>query len=354
MECFVRKYNIKLNDTTLPLINRVDAELCAHRLGKKMTYTEQSDTFRGGAEDIMAYADNLGIKLGVFWGMSTNSAYRDLALPYVIKGMMWIDAYSNPTGASELGQINRDVYEAQKDALLQRINDWFGKRPIALSYAYGNDSYKDYIENDFLGGRNSNKNGGTPYGVGYGSPDNVAYNINYFKSKASTSRWYDDAKNTNTFTERLQQLREDVLATKENGGWYNNFTHWHNVISDGNLEAYRSYLELLSELNTNNDIYFAGYGEALAYLAYREIVKGVSAFLINGSINISLTLKTDPQVNNSLLIVPVSVRFSVADTPLEDKTLICEGGNLVELGGNEYIVEIPYSENPFCTIKINN
>lgn len=329
-------------------------EVCAHRLGKSMTYTEQSDIFRNGAEDIMDYGANKGLRFGVFWGMSTSSTYRDLALPYVNSNQMWIDAYCNPTGASELGQISQADYEAQRDALLVRIADWFGKRPIALSYSYGNDSYRDYAIEDFIAGRNSEKNMGTPYGIGYGNPNNIPYSKLYFKSKGSTSRWYDDAKADASFTTRLQQLEQDVLATKLNGGWYNNFTHWHNVISDGNLQAYKDYIDLLASLNANNDIYFAGYGEAVAYLVYRQIITKAVMYSHNSDAANKLVIRLET-INNlgidtDLLQVPISVKFSTIGTPLAGQT-IKSNCNLISLGSGQYIVEIPYSDFPVAIIE---
>lgn len=329
-------------------------EICAHRLGKEMTYTEQSDTFRGGAEDIMSYANNLSIKLGVFWGMSGTSEYKDIALPYVNSGMIWIDAYSNPNGASSLDQVTQEAYEEQRDSLLQRIGNWFNIRPVAMSYGYGNTSYADWAIEDFLACRNSDRNGGTPYGTGYGNPNNIAYSKSYFKSKASTSRWYDDAKADSSFATRLQQLSTDVIATKQNGGWYNNFTHWHNVISDGNLQAYKDYLDLLASLNENNDIYFAGYGEAVAYLVYRQIITKAVMYSPNSDAANKLVIRLET-INNlgidtDLLQVPISVKFSTIGTPLAGQAIRSDC-NLISLGSGQYIVEIPYAKYPAAVIE---
>lgn len=333
-----------------------EVEICAHRYGKSMTYTEQSDTFRGGAENIVsAFAQN-DIKVGVFWGMSTGADYGAIALPYVNAGKMWIDAYCNPSGASGGGNINYETYIAQRNALLERIKDWFDKRPLALSFSYGNDSYADYAIMDFVGCRNSNKNVGTPYGIGYGSPNNIPYSQSYFKSKGSTSRWYDDAKVSGTFTQRLQQLEADVLVTKQNGGWYNNFTHWHNVISDDNLSHYISYVNLLATLNANDDIYFAGYGEAVAYLIYRQIITRAVMYSpkLNPNNQLIIRLETinNVGVNADLLQVPISIKFSLANTPLAGYNIRCDK-NLIALGNNEYIVEIPFGRYPFAIIEKN-
>lgn len=331
-------------------------QVCTHRLGKSMTYTEQSDTFRAGAEAISSYAESKGIKVGVFWGMSDSTEYAAIAKPLMDAGKMWIDAYCHPTNSQISGTvITKEVYEEERDDLWERISSWFGIRPVAMSYNSGNTSYADYIIPDFLAGRNSGRAGGTPYGVGYGSPNNVAYSAENFKIKQSTSRWYDDAKADSSFSTRLTQLAADVAATKTNGGWYNNFTHWHNVISDDNLQAYKDYLDLLAQLNENDDIYFAGYGEAVAYLVYRQLITRAVMYSPNAHPSTQLFIRLEAQntlgIDTELLQVPISVKFSTVGTPLAGKTITSDC-NLISLGGGDYIVEIPYTGRfPYAIIN---
>lgn len=329
-------------------------QVCTHRYGKSMTYTEQSDQFRDGAEDIVSYAVANGIKVGVFWGMSQTETYHQLALPYVNNGQMWIDAYCNPTGSNG-GTVTREAYEAQRDSLFEILDDWFGIRPLCMSYAYGNQTYTDYVTPDFLAARNSGKTGGTPYGVGYGNPNDLPYSMANYKTRASTSRWYDDAKGTSSFASRLQQLESDVEATKLNGGWYNNFTHWHNVINDGNLATYKDYLDLLEELNEDGSIYFAGYGEATAYLIYRQLITKAVMYSPKAHPSTQLFIRLEAEntlgINTDLLVVPISVKFSTVGTPLAGKTITSDC-NLVSLGGGDYIVEIPYTGRfPYAIIN---
>lgn len=337
-----------------------NVDVCTHRLGKSMTYTEQSDGFHSGAEDITALFAQKGIKTGVFWPTvsSETTSYRDLALQYIANGLMWIDAYCNPANSADREHVvTQQEYEAARDAVLSRVLDWFNIRPVAMSYANGNDTYKDLAIEDFLACRNSNKNGGTTYGLDCGSPDDIPYSKSYYKSKASTSRWYDDVVATGsswTFETRLQQLAADVETTRSNGGWYNNFTHWHNVIRDGNLQAYRDYADLLDSLNVNDDIYFAGYGEAVAYLVYRQLIKKTVLYSPNlhRKEQLVIQLETDNSlgVNTDLLQVPISVKFSTINTPLAGATIKSDK-NLVDLGGGDYVVEIPFGRFPRAVIN---
>ena len=338
--------------------NDYDVEVCSHRLGKSMTYTEQSDAFRGGAENIVEYANSKGIKLGVFWAMSTSEADKNIMLPFYENGGIWVDAYGHPYHSEKKDAegnptvITQEVYEAERDDLLARINDWFGVRPLALSYNSGNDTYKDYAIEDFLACRNSGRRGGTPYGVGFGNPSNIQYSKEYYKSKQSSSRWYDDAKVNGTYEARLQTLLNDVIATKANGGWYNNFQHWHNVIDEGNLDKYKAYIDLLAELNADNSIYFSGYGEAVAYQCYRDAITKAVMYAPTAdpsSLVIQLETKAESEVNTELLQVPISIRFSTNGTALEGVEIESEC-NIINEGNGSYIVEIPYSDYPKAVI----
>lgn len=329
-------------------------QVCTHRYGKSMTYTEQSDQFRGGAEDIVSYAASKGIKVGVFWGMPQDTTYRDLALPYFNNGQMWLDVYCYPENSNG-GTVTREQYETQRDLLWERMHEWFGIRPVAMSYAYGNQTYVDYVTPDFLAGRNSGKQGGTPYGVGFGNPNNLAYSMADYKTRQSSARWYDDAVGDSSFTARLAELRTQILATKQDGGWLNNFTHWHSVISNGNLQVYKDYLDMLAELNEDDDICFAGYGEATAYLVYRQMITRAVMYSPNAHRSTQLFIRLEAQntlgIDTALLQVPISVKFSTVGTPLAGKTITSDC-NLVSLGGGDYIVEIPYTGRfPYAIIK---
>lgn len=346
-------------------------EVCAHRLGRKMTYTEDTDGFRNATVFDWAM-ENLILPNEIKWSifltnLNGSARYSDIK-NCIEQGLIWGDLYfwsSNSDG----GTISQEEYEEYRNTYLSWFSSTFGIRPNAISYAYGNYTFKDYIGNDFLGGRNSGNTGITDYGLGYGTPDNVAYSLAYNLSKPSTARWFNDARDirgsyTGTaedFANRLSQLSDEIDACMLAGGWFNNFAHIHNVYDyqyDGQYiarDAYEDYFELLASKNSNNEIYFAGYGEAVAYLAYRSMIKRVAMFspIANVQNELVIRLETDNSilgVDTSLLNVPISVKFSTANTPLEGQT-IRSSRNLISLGNNQYIVEIPYAVYPMAKIE---
>lgn len=347
-----------------------NVEVCAHRLGKRMTYTEQTDTLAFGTSytQFMTLAKARNIKVGAFVRYSELSATQiSQAIEDEQNENLWLDQYDEcPYLAEKLNnreQISQEEFVyAYTHELMPAFLETIGRKPVAMSYRNGVDNFKDYVLPYYLGARNSVPSGSfdsntfpTDYGAGYGNPNNEAYNFARYKSKASTMRWYDAAKdNNNDFQGELQTVSAKVDETLLNGGWINNFTHWHQYWQHGNQQWAQAYLDLLAEKNANDEIYFAGYGEAVAYLVYRQLITKVVMYSPvkhhNDQLVIRLEARNSLNIDTDLLQVPVSVKFSTADTPLEGQNIRSDC-NLINLGGGEYIVEIPYDRFPVAVIE---
>lgn len=344
-----------------------NVEVCPHRLGKLMTYTEQTDGLHVAVSPVsydwfMGLAKARNIKVGCFMGLNSptiDDPNGDVKADY-LDGKIWLDAYSMaPNIASkipqsgEAGIITQEEWNAAyTDYILPNFKAFTGKKPVVLSYSYGNITFQNYIT-QFLAARNSAYDGYTDYGIGYGNPNNRAYSFSNFKSKSSTTRWYDYAKtHENDFNGTLSTVASKIDETLQNGGWMNNFTHWHNYVSNNDQEWAETYLDLLATKNANGEIYFAGYGEAVAYLVYRQLVTKVSMYTPISNQNrlvIRLEAVNTLGVDTDLLQVPLSVSFSTADTPLANQE-IKSNCNLINKGNNQYIVEIPYRTYPIAVI----
>lgn len=341
-----------------------DIEVCPHRLGKQMTYTEQTDglNFDVSYSQFMALAKARNIKVGAFASYyELNHANINLAQNDKNNGHLWVDEYSLcPSLYDKIthyeSPTEQEFIFAYNSELLPNFISVFNNKPVALSYAYGQEGFRNAVCPLYLGARNSAYNGNTDYGVGYGNPSDKDYSFSRYCSKVGTTRWYDYAKvHENDFAGALALLSSDIDATIQNGGWFNNFTHWHNYWQDGNQQWAETYLNLLQTKNVNDQIYFAGYGEALAYLVYRQLITRAvmyspvkhqtSQLIIRLQVDNTLGIDTD------LLQVPISIKFSTVETPLAGKTITSDC-NLVSLGGGDYIVEIPYTGRfPYAIIK---
>ena len=360
-----------------------NVEICTHRFGKSMTYTEQSDGLQnqGNASDIdlpnvnytyqwiVPYAKSKNVKLGYFAAIGSPINDAGGVKSDLKGGYIWLDAYSlTPNlqdyiipGYAHYGEpITQELWNAAyNEYVYPNFVGFTGKKPIALSYSYGTDTFSQYIT-QFLAGRNSGKstypNYKTDYGAGFGNPSNIFYSFTDFKSRISTTRWYDteNSKTTPDFTTAIAAQSELIDETKLNGGWLNNFTHFHNVKRDGHKQVYEDYIDMLASKNVNDDIYFAGYGEAVAYLVYRQLITKVAMYSPISHPNTKLVIRLEAintlGVDTDLLQVPISVKLSTTGTPLEGYTII-SNCNLITLGNDKYIIEIPYSRFPLAVIE---
>lgn len=341
-----------------------DVEVCQHRLGKQMTYTEQTDglNFDVSYSQFMALAKARNIKVGVFASYyELNHANINIAQNDKNNGHLWVDEYSLcPSLYDKITQYEspteQEFVSAYNAELLPNFISIFGKKPVALSYAYGQEGFRNAVCPLYLGARNSAYNGNTDYGVGYGNPSDKDYSFTRYCSKVGTTRWYDYAKvHGNDFAGSLSLLSSDIDTTIQNGGWFNNFTHWHNYWQDHNEQWAEVYLNLLQTKNANDQIYFAGYGEAVAYLVFRKMITRAVMYspLRHHNTRLIIRLETSNTlgVDPDLLQIPISVKFSTIGTPLVGKE-ITSNCNLISKGGEDYIVEIPYiGQFPFAVIK---
>lgn len=340
-----------------------DVEICPHRLGKQMTYTEQTDGLQLNLSysPFMALAKARNIKVGAFASYSEfNNANIVLAKNDEKNGKLWIDEYSLcPSLQEKITQYESpteaEFINAYNNELLPGFYGTFGRKPVALSYSYGVTGFKDVVCPRYLGGRNSAYDGNTDYGIDYGSPNNIAYNFARFCSKAGTTRWYDYARShDNDFSGSLELVSSKIDETLQNRGWQNNFTHWHNYWQQGNEQWAETYLNLLQTKNANNQIYFAGYGEAVAYLVFRQMITRAVMYSPLHHHNTQLIIRLETSntlgVDAELLQVPISVKFTLVGTPLAGMDIQSKWP-LYPLGNDDYLVEIPFSRFPYAIIE---
>lgn len=341
-----------------------DVEVCPHRLGKQMTYTEQTDglNFDVSYSQFMALAKARNIKVGAFASYyELNHANINIAQNDKNNGYLWVDEYSLcPSLYDKIthyeSPTEQEFISAYNSELLPNFISVFGKKPVALSYSYGQEGFRNAVCPLYLGARNSAYNGNTDYGVGYGKPSDKDYSFTRYCSKVGTTRWYDYAKvHGNDFAGSLSLLSSDIDTTMQNGGWLNNFTHWHNYWQDHNEQWAETYLNLLQTKNVNDQIYFAGYGEAVAYLVFRQMITRAVMYspLRHHNTQLIIRLETSNMlgVDTDLLQIPISIKFSTIGTPLVGKE-IKSNCNLIAKGGEDYIVEIPYNGRfPYAIIN---
>ena len=352
-----------------------NVEVCAHRYGKAMTYTDQTDQLKltTSYDWFVATAKARDIKIGFFaYYNEPLSPNFGKALDDLYSGAIWIDQYSWAPEFKDKIVAHENITPeefrtAYLNSLLPPFYSAIGYKPLALSYSYGNYTFKDAVCPLYLGARNSGDEDcdGTDYGYGYGTPSNVPYSQAVFCNQPSSYRWYDRGRTLisggmdidTAFDTVIGNVRTAITATKANHGWFRNFTHFHSVTDDGNERYAELYYDMLAEENIDGDIYFAGYGEALAYLVYRQMITRAVMYapkMYADTLIIRLETKNTDGVDTSLLRIPISIKFSTVGTTLAGAEITSDC-NLINLGGGDYIVEIPFGRFPSAVItRVNS
>lgn len=154
-----------------------------------MTYTEQTDGAHYYDSYLWMRSQLIERKLRAGMFISLDDLRSDYI--YAIKkdvdnGLIGVDVYSSliPSFVDKVLKRRRKIKESEwfdfyNWQLFPAIYQVFGKPPMAVSYAYGNDMFKDSAY-QFLGGRNSRFDGCYEY-------DKKSITL----SRPSTTRWYD-------------------------------------------------------------------------------------------------------------------------------------------------------------------
>ena len=127
-------------------------EVCAHRLGKKMTYTEQTDGVRTrngfSCMQFLSLAKSRNIKGGAFFSYydPTFGSLTEIK-QNVTDGHLWVDEYSlAPSTYNKITNFisptEQEFFDSYNTELLPVFMENFGKKPVALSYSYGQNGFK--------------------------------------------------------------------------------------------------------------------------------------------------------------------------------------------------------------------
>lgn len=338
-----------------------DVEVCNHRHGKTMTYTDQTDKLELPTFNIiMPLVIQQNIKVGAFVNSLFDTVPNETINQYIAANRLWVDVYWRYSEMTGQTNVDATTYAQKTAKQIQSFVSRFGFMPCAMSYGLGNYTYADYVKNNFIGGRNSlytgnNTDYGKTFGGNYLGNPQVDYSLDRFTNKNGTFRFYDDAER-NGYESAANQLETLINATRLNGGWFNNFSHWHDYINHNHQQWLEDYIALLGSKQTQfgGEIYFAGYGEAVAYLVYRTLITRAVMYspIHKAQSQLIIRLQTDNtlSINPDLLTVPISIKFSLAGTPLAGAE-IKSNRNLISLGNDDYIAELPFERFPYAIIE---
>lgn len=268
--------------------------------------------------------------------------------------------------------------------VIKDMGDWYkgllGNEPVAMSYSLGSDGGSEVGIVAFLQARNSGYTvaGNEPVAeTWYGKDGNGNY-LGYpgkevtrddLSSRPSSSRWYDSVySGGKTKEQSLRGVSELVALTLRNGGWANNFTHWHNLQGQADeemrLHAYDDYFSAISRAAGDNHVHFCSYGEASEYLFYRCCVDNIAAYRKGNRVAVALSVVDN--FKNSVLSgsgldgklplgrikTPISIEVDLTGTFLEGRNVRTTYGKAIDSGDNKVIVEIPFPSRGQGVVEI--
>lgn len=366
-------------------------EICNHRLGKKMTLCETTTMIPYLVSKVLLpYIVELNrtynIRVGAFFddinngniNAPTSSYLGDNVMQAIDDNIIYPELYFLSDSGS--GDYSDAAQEESKQHLWNWFSNKFGRIPPAIMFGLMPQSYGNYMMQYVLGADINDTNNDTDYGIGVGSPNNVPYSQSYYFHRYWNRRALDGSLNDENYSTRIANLAAliDNTLALPNGGFIFNFNHWHNLLykdyerypdANGNPvpiagrndyaieNGFKPYFNMLAQKNANDEIYFSGYGEAIGYLVYRESISKAVMYSPVGKEDSELVIRLEAlnvfNIDTDLLQTPISIKFSTIGTPLAGKSIRSDN-NMIDLGNNQYIIEIPWSKYPGAVITDKN
>ncbi|MBN1293224.1 MAG: T9SS type A sorting domain-containing protein [Candidatus Latescibacteria bacterium] len=257
------------------------------------------------------------------------------------------------------------------NGLIKYHCDWvkniLGCQPSCLSYRYGKVGARYAMAEWFLAGRNSefyvNGRSRTVYGKSritnlyLGYPNGYNFTHERAVCQPSSSRYWDSWKNPytqpyfNTRDEALTQCETLLSETLRNGGWFNDFTHWHNTQDDDLDVFFAGQRRVIGE----HDVFTGGYGDCMQHLFLRDSVESISTYWEGSVCVIEVHENELPEtLPLSVFSIPLSVQIDLSGTVLEGKDICStESHGIKKLGNDLYCVDVPFNgEEGFQIVKL--
>jgi hypothetical protein len=318
--------------------------ICDHKNGADVTITEATDTVqREPRWTVEYYGYKNNVRVGTYIGYHYGTDYIDV-FETERMGAFRADMYLLIQGGS-FGTIPQEI--AFK-------NEWFkdvtrGRECSAVSFAGGNTGWINDTDDFYLTGRNSlsgTDNYGQNNGVFLGTP-NLAYTVLNYRNRPNTIRWFDEGLT-------MPQIATALANTIATRGWFQNFTHWHNLSSGGILYKQDDYYQTLRAQLVTSGVkgYFCSAGEAAEYMVYRSLITRKSCYTSNQN-TVIVALEVSNIIFSNLLNTPVSVQIDLSTSPLAGKNISCVGCEIISLGSDDYIINIPFVKSQALTQVIS-
>ena len=295
-----------------------------HKYGFDATWSHCTDTYEptvsGHGFDAEINALKYNLQMTVFAHQHFTSGYISQLLGFYGSGRSGIGSYDNAGYLYAEEVLTLETYPAWIASQYNWIKTNFGFYPSSASYSYGDDTLKTDLAAYYLGVRNSGWN-----------VDDYDYDIADTSSFEITTRQADMEGERSTV---LAQCATALGNAITNGGWYRDFTHWHNCTGTMIGDYFASQR---AEIGANNVICL-DFGTALEYMKFRQNLTSLE-FLTDGT-NIVISANVSSGLIAQDIYTTLSVEIDLTGTVLAGLELKSNYG-LQKVSGNTYIVEVP-------------
>lgn len=250
--------------------------------------------------------------------------------------------YGYDYNTNTVGTNNLQEAKLLSDFLSNQFEDQVGKRPSTISYQNGELGVAPFLVNKYLLGRNSDStppvgDGRTAYGYDKKNATYLGYpNVAFDKAdricQASTTRFWDNGKN-------LAHAIDQVSKTIVNGGWYNDFIHFHSAY---NLGTFNTVEDLYASINATIGAEFvwrSGMDEAAEYMFLREGIEKTVANEKNGKVYCFLHVSDLLANNYDKITTNISVEVDLSTSALAGKFIQSNAGQIRSLSVDKYVID---------------
>ncbi|TXK73954.1 hypothetical protein [Mesonia sp. HuA40] len=251
-------------------------------------------------------------------------------------GVYGYDSVNQIAGSNNLDEIKL-LAEDSSNEFFKKI----GKNPSSLSYQNGKNECAPFMIDYFLFGRNSNStspsaDGRTAYGYDKNNSQFLGFPNQAFSrldriNQAATTRFWDNGKN---ITHVESQVAKAILE----GGWYNDFIHYHSAYSQGTFDTIENMYNAINTQIGSDLVWRCSYGEAAEYFFLREAIDLVVANEKANKIRVFLKVLETFNFSFDKINTPISVEVDLTGTYLQGKEVKCAQGTVLKSSANKVVI----------------
>jgi hypothetical protein len=317
----------------------IAVDLCSHRWGMDMSFTQTSD--RHIPNELGNSAEFYGLKYNIPLTVFVSDGNISLLSDAFQMGRMDVGVYVNSCDSLFVKNVRQNVLK--NIDFVSRVRN--GARPSVLSYGCGDDSYSEKISDLFLMGRNSLSTNDAPgftyYGLNLGFPSDSVLSRSLLLSRPSASRYFLMLKNKSLNPK--ESIQNKIIETNKSNGFYTDFCHWH-AYKFYNWVRIKDLMEHFSNISTVLDtcnVYRGSYNQIAEYYFAREAVDEIKAFKKKKSVIVEVSYSKKENIDYSLISAPVSIELDLNEQRLSNYNyLSVKGGKIRKLASGNLILDM--------------